>query len=158
MKSVVITKLSTAQRNHDLIVDIGFRVPPLKVLYQQVKAELYFDRKLLKSFNMRIPHFFARKDEIQIQPVLNLEKVTSGTHKIKLVMTHTAPRAGQPDSKETTIYYDSDIEVLITDGIPTVKSIEKVSAVEIVTNDAKRLYEEMRKRSRSELIERKDRW
>jgi len=158
MKSVVITKLSTAQRNHDLIIDIGFRLPPLKVLYQQVKAELYFDRKLLKSFNMKIPHFFARKDEIRIQPVLNLEKVTSGRHKIKLIMTQTVPRAEQPYSKETTIDYDSDIEVLVTDGVPTVKTIGKGSAVEIVTNDAKRLYEEMRKRSRRELMERRDKW
>jgi hypothetical protein len=150
MGSVLITSMKCHQRDSDLTVNARFKLSPLKVLTQHVSAELFFNKKLIKSFEMKIPYHFTRR-ELQIQPVLSLEKVRSGSHKIRLVLTRTKPPSSEKGEKSVTIRYDAKIEMVLDEDLPRVKSIGEFSPVEVVSDKAKELFRQIEERRRREI-------
>ena len=150
MDAILITSMECYSRGTDLTVDARFRLSPLKVLTQHVSAELFFNKRLIKTFEMKIPYHFARR-ELQIQPVLSLEKVRSGSHRVRLVLTRTKPPSSEKSEKSMTIHYDAKIEMLLDEDLPRVKSIGEFSPVEVVSSKAKELYRQMEERRRREI-------
>jgi hypothetical protein len=132
------------------VVDARFRLSPLKVLTQHVRAELFFNKKLIKTFEMKIPYHFAQR-ELQIQPILSLEKVRSGSHRITLALTRTKPPSSEKSEKSTTIYYDAKIQMVLDEDLPRVKSIGEFSPVEVVSSKAKELFRQIEERRKREI-------
>jgi len=151
MDAVSITSMKCDLRGTDLTVDMRFRLSPLKVLSQHVVAKLFFDKKLIKSFKMKVPYHFAQR-EMQIQPIVSLEKVRSGSHTVRLVLTRTEPPSHGEVEKSETIHYDADIGMLLYEDLPRVVSIRTAPAIDVVTEGAKELLREMGERRRKEII------
>jgi hypothetical protein len=150
MQAIYITSMECHSSGADLTVDVRFKLSPLKVLTQHVSAELFFNKRLIKSFKMKIPYHFARR-ELQIQPVISLEKVRSGSHKITLALTRTKPSASEKSEKSVTIQYDAKIGMLLDEDLPLVKSTGEFSPVEVVSDEAKELFRQMEERRRKEI-------
>lgn len=155
MKAISITDLNTMLKKQDLILDIKFKLAPSKRVFSRMKIDLYFDGQCIKSFYVGIPYYFARKEEFPIRSVLSLKQVRAGKHTIKVELTGLWPLAGPSDFKEATIDYYPTVRVPIVKVIPRVKKIE-APAIVVVTGEVKRLYEEMRKRWKKELIARRE--
>jgi len=156
MKEVSITDLSATVKREDLILNAKFKLAPSKRIFSRIRANLHFDGQFIKSFYLGIPYYFARQEEFPLRTILSLEKVSAGTHTIKLEISGLWPSAGPSDIKETRIEYQPIVEVPIAGAIPTIKKIEG-PGIAVVTDEAKRLYQEMRERWRRELIARRER-
>ena len=149
--TISIVRLGGNLRNGSLVLDVVFRLVPVKVLSQHVLVKLYFDKKIIKSFTLRVPHHFATR-EMQIQPVISMERVRSGIHTIKMALSRAYPRSDDVAQKETKINYDAKIEMLLSEDSPRVVSTGRLSRIDVVEEDAKKLFERMEERRRREII------
>jgi hypothetical protein len=156
LKAVTIVDLNAKVKKENLTVDLKFRLSPSKRVFSRIKVDLFFDGQSVKSFYVGIPYYFARQEEFPIRSVLSLKQIKAGTHTIKVEMAGLWPLAGPSDIKETTIKYKPVFKVSKIKYIPTVKRIEG-PAIAVVTEEAKRLYQEMRERWKRELIARRER-
>jgi len=156
MKEVSITDLNATVKREDLILNAKFKLAPSKRIFSRIRADLHFDGQFVKSFYLGIPYYFARQEEFPLRTLLSLERVSAGTHTIKLEMLGLWPSAGPSDIKETTMGYQPLVEVAMAGAIPTIKRIEG-PGIAVVTDEAKRLYQEMRERWKRELVARRER-
>jgi len=156
MKEVSITALNAAVKREDLILNAQFRLAPSKRIFSRIRANLHFDGQFMKSFYLGIPYYFARQEEFPLRTLLSLENVSAGTHTVKLEMSGLWPSASPSDIKEITFDYQPPDEAPIAGAIPIIKRIEGPS-IAVVTDEAKRLYQEMRERWKRELIARRER-
>lgn len=150
-QTIAIVRLDGNMRDTSLVIDVAFRLVPAKVLSQHVLVKVFFDKKMIKSFTLKVPHHFARR-EMQIQPVISMERVRSGIHTIKMELSRTYPRSDDVAQKETKINYDAKIEMLLSEDSPRVVSTGKLSRIDVVDEDAKKLFERMEERRRREIV------
>jgi len=156
IKQISITELNATVKVDDLIVDAKFKLTPSKRIFSRIKADLYFDEQHLKSFYLGIPYYFARQKEFPLRSVLSFEEISAGAHTIKLEMLGLWPSAGPSDVKETTIEYQPLMKALTVRAIPKIKKIEGPD-IAVLTDEAKKLYQEMKERWKKELIARRER-
>jgi hypothetical protein len=155
LKSVSISDLNAVVKNDDLVITAKFKLAPSKRIFSRIKADLYFDGKLVKSFYLGIPYYFAQCNEFPLKAILSLEEINSGSHTVELKMLGLWPYAGPPDCKEAVFEYQPLYTAIKIRGIPKIKTIEG-PAIAVLTSESKKLYEEMRERWKKELIARRE--
>jgi len=156
MKEVSIIALNAVVKREDLILNAKFSLAPSKRIFSRIRADLHFDGQFMKSFYLGIPYYFVRQEEFPLRTLLSLENVNAGTHTVKLEMSGLWPSASSSDIKEITFDYQPPAEVPMAGAIPVIKRIEG-PGVAVVTDEARRLYQEMRERWKRELVARRER-
>ena len=156
MKSVNIIDLNAVVKNDELIITARFKLAPSKRIFSRIKADLYFDGKLVKSFYLGIPYYFTRYNEFPLKAILSLEEINPGSHTVELKMLGLWPYAGPSDCKEAVFEYQPLATAIKIREIPKIKTIEG-PAIAVLTSESKKLYEEMRERWKKELIARRER-
>jgi len=157
MKHVTITEFKAILKRTNLILNAKFKLAPSKRIFSRIQADLYFDEHHVKSFYVGIPYYFTRKMEFPLRSLLNLKKVSAGSHTIKIEMCGLWPYAGPSDFKETTIEYQPLVKARITRKIPVIKKIEGPD-IAVVTDEAKKLYREMKERWKKETRATREHW
>jgi len=157
IKHVTITELNATMKGDNLILDAKFKLKPSRRIFSRIKADLYFDGHHLKSFYLGIPYYFARREEFPLRSILSLEEISAGRHTIKLEMLGLWPSAGPSDIKEATVEYQPFVKPPMARAIPIIKKIEGPK-IAVVTDEAKKLYQEMKERWKKELVARRERW
>jgi len=157
IKEITITELNATVKADDLVLNAKFRLRPSKRIFSRIKADLHFDGHHVKSFYLGIPYYFARQEEFPLRSILSLEEISAGAHTIKLEMLGLWPSAGPSDIRETTIEYQPFVKTPMARAIPIIKKIEGPD-IAVVTDEAKKLYREMRERWKKELMARRERW
>lgn len=157
LKSVEIIELNTNVKTDDLIISAKFKLVPSKRIFSRIKADLYFDGKLVKSFYLGIPYYFTRYEDFPLKAILNLEEINPGSHTIELKMAGLWPYAGPSDCKEAIFEYQPLATAIKVREIPKIKKIEGPD-VAVLTSESKKLYEEMKERWKKEVISRRERW
>jgi len=157
IKEITITELNATVKIDDLILNARFRLRPSKRIFSRIKADLYFDGHHVKSFYLGIPYYFARQNEFPLRSLLSLEEVSAGSHNIKMEMRGLWPSAGPSDFKETTIEYQPIVKVRVARKIPIIRKIEGPD-IAVVTDEAKKLYREMRERWKKEIRATREHW
>jgi hypothetical protein len=141
-------------RRRDLVLYVKFKLAPSKRVFSRIKVDLSFDGTLIKSYFMGIPYYFVKNEELPIRSVLSLKQVESGTHTLKVKMVGLWP-LGPSISKETSFDYYAIVRTPKTNVLPQVKKIEGPS-IAVVSDEAKKLYESMKKTRRRELMASRD--
>lgn len=157
LKHVTITKLEATVKRTNLILIAKFKLAASKRIFSRIQADLYFDEQHIKSFYVGIPYYFAGKKEFPLRSLLSLEEISAGSHTIKLEMCGLWHYATPSDLKETTIEYQPPVKTKITRKVPKVKKIDGPH-IAVVTDEAKKLYREMRERWKKEVRAKRDRW
>lgn len=139
-----------------MVIDLVFKLDPIKVLSQHVLVKLFFDNKMIKSFTLKVSRHFAQR-EMQIQPVVSMERVRSGVHTVKTALSRTLPPSDEVVEKRTKIHYDAKIEMLLSEDSPRVVSTGKLSTIDVVDEEAKKLFDRMEERRRKELVQWRER-
>ena len=116
---------------------------------------MYFDGKCMKSFYPVVMHHYAHKDVLPIKSIISLKHVNYGRHVVRVDLTGLGSLAGLPDSKEVAFDYHPGVRVPTVEETPEVKKIE-VPNVIIITEDMKKLYQQMRERRKKELLARRE--
>ena len=155
-KEVTITELNGTIKGDDLILEAKFRLSPSKRLFSRMKGDFYFDGQRIKSFYLGIPYYLARQEEFPLRSVFNFEEINAGAHTIKLEMSGLWPSAGPSDAKETTIEYEPLVKAVKIRAVPEIKLIEGPD-IAVLTDEARKLYQEMKQRWKRELIARRER-
>jgi len=138
------------------VIDLVFKLAPIKVLSQHVLVKLFFDNKMIKSFTLKVSRHFALR-EMQIKPVVSMERVRSGVHTIKTVLSRTLPPSDEVAEKRAEIHYDAKIEMLLGEDLPRVVSTGKLSTIDVVNEEAKKLFFRMEERRKRELVQWRER-
>lgn len=157
LKSVEIIELNTTVKIDDLIINAKFKLAPSRRIFSRIKADLYFDGKLVKTFYLGIPYYFTRYEEFPLKAILNLEEINPGSHTIELKMAGLWPYAGPSDSREAIFEYQPLATAIRVREIPKIKKIEGPD-IAVLTSESKKLYEEMKERWKKEVISRRERW
>ena len=156
MRAISILRLDCSLRDTSLVIDLVFKLAPIKVLSQHVLVKLFFDNKMIKSFTLKVSRHFALRD-MQIQPVVSMEKVRSGVHTVKTALSRTLPPSEEVVDKETKIHYDAKIEMLLSEDSPRVVSTGKLSTIDVVNEESKKLFLRMEERRRRGLVQWRER-
>jgi len=156
LKSLEIIDLNVVIKIEDLILNAKFKLAPSKRIFSRIRANLYFDGQLMKTFYLGIPYYLGRQENFPLRSVISLENAKSGPHTIRLEMGGLWPSAEPSEAKEIAIDYVTLEEREMATAIPIVKKIEG-PGVAVVTEDAKRLYQEMRERWKKEVIAQRER-
>jgi len=157
IKNVIITEFDATVKRDNLILNVRFELAPSKRIFSRIKADLYFDGQHIKSFYVGIPYYFARQREFPLRSLLSLEEVSAGSHTIKIEMCGLWPYAGPSDFKETIIEYQPLVKRQITRKIPIIQKIEGPD-IAVVTDEAKKLYREMKERWKKEIRATREHW
>jgi hypothetical protein len=144
------------KKRQELVLYVKFRLTPSKRVFSRMKVNLSFDGELIKTFFMGIPYYFARKEEFPIRSVLSLKQVESGIHTVKVEIVGLWP-LGPSVSKETSFDYYAVAGAPMTKALPRVKKIEGPS-IAVVSDKAKKLYEDIEKRRRKEIVASRDKY
>ena len=156
LKDVMVTELNATIKRDDLTLEAKFRLSPSKRLFSRIKANLYFDGHCIKTFYLGIPYYLTRQEEFPLRSVFSFEDINAGSHTIKLEMTGLWPTAGASDAKETIIEYKPLVKAVRIRTVPEIKLIEGPS-IAVLTDEAKKLYQDMRQRWKRELMAQRER-
>jgi len=155
-KEVAITELNGTIKRDDLILEAKFRLSPSKRLFSRIKGDFYFDGQHIKSFFLGIPYYLAHQEEFPLRSVFSFEDINVGAHTVKLEMSGLWPSAGASDAKEITMEYKPLVKAVKIRAMPKIKLIEGPD-IAILTDEAKKLYQEMKQRWKRELIAQRER-
>jgi hypothetical protein len=156
-KQVIITKFEATVEGENLILKALFKLAPSKRVFSRMRADLRFDEHFLKSIYVGMPYYLARQQEFPLQTVLGLEDISAGKHTIRLEMLGLWPSAGPSDFMEASFEHEPLRKVFRARAIPTIKKFEGPS-IGVVTDEADKLYGEMKDRWKRETKESRDGW
>jgi len=157
IKQISISELNATVKADDLIVEAKFKLASSKRIFSRIKGDLYFNGNHVKSFYLGIPYYLARQEEFPLRSVLSLEEINAGAHTIMLELVGLWPSAGSSDSKQATFEYQPLAKAIKVREIPKIKKIEGPD-IAVLTDEARKLYEQMKERWKKELVSRRERW
>ena len=156
-KQIVITDFDSTLVWDDLILEVGFKLTPSKLVFSKVNVDLWFNQKRTKSFLFDILHSFDSTNEFELKVTLSLRGLQSGTFPVKVEMYEVM------SSREKRGYTEKEIEVEYTSQtkkaklreIPIVKKVEG-DGIAIVSDSEKLLYKEMQETMKKELASKRE--
>jgi hypothetical protein len=158
-KQIVITKIETVTREDELVLKIEFKLLPSRTTFSKITAELHFDGQKLKVISISIPQGPLAADDFELTPVLDMNGIKAGLHKIKVEM-YELWSSGEKltcTSKEVTVEYAPKSREDRLIKIPIVKSIAGTDLA-IASDSEKDIYREIIESVKKELISKRDEW
>lgn len=158
-RHIVITKLNSTLVWDDLFLDIEFKLFPSKKSFSKIKVDLWFDRKEAKSFLFDILHSFGPTNEFTLKATLDLQGLPLGTHSVKVGMYELFSFIEKRNhaEKEISIEYTPETKKAMLKEVPIVKKIEG-EGIAIVSDSEKRIYREIEKKEKKEMVAKQDKW
>jgi hypothetical protein len=159
-KQIVITEISTATREDELELNIGFRLLPSKNSFSSITAELFFDDQKIHNKRIKILPSSLVRDELELpQFVLGMKGIEAGTHRIKVKMFEQwdSEEKLTEASKEITVYYIPVVRVDRLIKVPIVKSVAGEDLA-VVSDSEKEIYREINESMKQEESSKRDEW
>jgi hypothetical protein len=152
-RHIVITKLDSTLVWDELLLEIGFKLIPNKIAFSKIRADLWFDQKVTKSFLFDILHSFGPTNDFTLKTALDLQGLPSGTHSIKIEMKErwSFLEKHNHTEKEITIEYTLQTKKAMLKELPIIKKIEG-EGIAIVSDREKHIYQEIQETRKKELV------
>jgi hypothetical protein len=156
---IVITRIDPLLEEDDLTLEVEFKLLPSKSAFLKIRSDLWFDRQKINSVSIVVPQKLGLTNQFQLNPVLDLRGISSGSHTVKVEM-YNAVSSGKKRAytmKEVTVEYQPQSRETRIKKIPTVKKITGFE-IAVVKDTEKGIYREIEEAKRKELISSRDEW
>jgi hypothetical protein len=159
-KQIIITEIFNETKEDELDLKVVFRLIPSRAAFSKIIAELYFDKQKLHQTAVRIPQGPLSANDLELPPVvLDMRGISAGLHSIRVEMYElwNSEEKLHRASKEATLEY---VPVRRQDRfikIPIVKN-PTGAEIEVVSKPEQKVYREIEKDLKKELISQQDKW
>lgn len=158
-KQILIIRLITEIKADELTLKADFKLSPSKTLFSKIKANIFFDKEIVKYSLLDILHSFGPADEFQLKTTLDLKGINAGIHIIKAEMYEPSFYGKKYcyTENEVPIEYTPDDRKTTLRKIPIVKSMEG-KGIAILSDSEKKLYREIDENQKKEAASNRDEW
>jgi hypothetical protein len=158
-KRIIIIEFSTATKEDELLLKVGFKLAPSKTVFSKIKFDLWFDNQPVSSDLIRILQGPLAADDLELTPVLDMKGVPAGSHTVKVEMYElwsSGERLCQA-IKEMTVDY---VPLTRADRLVKVPSVKSVAGADlaVVSENQKNIYLDIEKTMKKEHISKRDDW
>jgi hypothetical protein len=159
-KQIIITEICNETKEDELDLTVGFRLIPSRAAFSKIIAELYFDGQKLHRTPVRISQGPLSANDLELPPVvLDMRGISAGMHSIRVEMYElwNSEEKLNCTSKEATLEY---VPVSRQDRfikIPIVKN-PTGAEIEVVSKPEQKVYREIEKDLKKELMSQQDKW
>jgi hypothetical protein len=158
-KQIEITEISTAVREDELVLKVGFRLLPSRTAFSRVTSDLYFNEEKLDSLRLRVLQGPLATDASEFSSVLDMTGIGKGRHILRVEMYElwSSEEKLTSTSKEVTIEYVPLRREDRLVRVPIIKSSAGADLV-IISDTEKNIYREIEKEMKRESDSRRDYW
>ena len=156
-KQITITEISTVAREEELALKVGFRLLPSRIVFSEIKADLFFDAKKASTAHLKVLMGPLAADNFEFKSTLNMKGISAGSHAIRVEM-YELWSSGEKltcASKEVTIEYTPMRKEDRLIEIPIVKHVPGAD-LQVVSESEKDVYEELEKSMKRDQMSKRD--
>jgi hypothetical protein len=154
-KQIVINKIDSVTKYDEIALIVEFKLIPSKIEFSKVKSTIWFDDQEVKSDLIRIPQGFGILDEFQLKSELDMRGISTGAHIIKVELHDLYSSCA--GIKEKTVEYLPLYRKASYRKIPIAKKIACCDFT-VISDSEKKIYQEIEKTKKKELISNQDKW
>lgn len=158
-KRIIISEISNETKEDDLELKVAFRLVPSKASFSKVFVELFFDGQKIHYCPVRIPQGALSADELEWPAALDMRGIGEGQHIIRAEMFELWDSEEKLTlvSKEVAINY---VPVCKQDRYIKIPIVKKRAGedLEVGSEAERKVYREIEKEQKEELLSKRDEW
>lgn len=154
VKRLIITSPAVRVWANNLIFTFGIKIPSSREKFVRIRVDMYFDGELKKSF-YPIVHCSNKETIFPVEYTINLKDIGSGSHAIKINVNGLGCLKETSCNKEFVFSFNAEKKKL-AEKVKVAKGKEDKPVVTVLPSDARRFFNELRKRRLEEILSQRD--
>lgn len=154
-KQIVISGICSVTKYDEMTLNVEFELIPSKAAFSKVISSLWFDEHKVKSAIISIPQRFGVSSDFELKSELDMRGISAGTHTIGVELRDCFSPS-YATKKERIEYIPQDRKAIYR-KIPIAKKIAGCDFA-VISDSEKKVYREIEKTKKKELISRQDKW